>query len=229
MNYIEALQVYLSNFIEHCCKDKVPYEPRGILNIEAFYWWALVAYYKPDIILESGVFLGRSTEVLARAQKFYNIPYHFAFDIDDKNEAHVRNKLKGYKTEYKIISSVIGFQEVLDKYPDKRVVAIIDGPKSGKPFKSLFKILSKFQNCCAVASHDCMPSSKIPPVFSEMCKKQFPNGKVIFTKPEMNTKISLVNDFIANDIITHYTDDRKKFPDLISRSDYVGICFNLEK
>ena len=93
---IAKLKEHKDSFVQECCKNKVPYEPRGILNIEAFYWWSLVGHYKPDIILESGVFLGRSTDILARAQKFFNIPMHYAFDKSDEHAKHVKKKLTSF-------------------------------------------------------------------------------------------------------------------------------------
>lgn len=230
---LKSLRDFEESFVDCCCKDTeitkhVPYERRGILNIEGFYWWSMVGHFRPDIILESGVYLGRSTEVLARAQQFFNIPLYFAFDKDPTNEAHVREKIKSYKTTYEIRSSMDGFREVLERYPDASVVAVIDGPKGDKPLTEVIKICSKFKNCRAVMSHDCMPESKIPPVFINACRKYWPNSAVLITNPKMNERLEYLNDFILKDMATTYSEKQKgdiKIDELLTRSHYVGLCF----
>lgn len=225
---LNKLLVHKKSFIENCCTNLVSYEPRGILNIEAFYWWALVGHYKPDIILESGVFMGRSTEILARAQQFFNIPHHYAFDVDVTHETYVRDKLKLYKTHYAIQDSFVGFQDIISNNTDKKYVAIIDGPKGKTPLTNLIRLLSG-GNCCAIASHDCMPGSKIPDVFIHACQELLPDSDVVITSPEDNSDIQELNDFIMKGITQYHMNIfgrhfQNKINPLLNRSNYVGLC-----
>ena len=181
-----------------------------------------MGFFKPDIILESGVSKGRSTEILARAQLFFNIQHHYAFDVDNKHEAHVRQKLKPYQTNYIIQNSIKGFINIQRDNPIAKVVAIIDGPKADAPFKDTIKILAKFKYLQAIGSHDCCPESKTPAVFSKICSGLFPKKNIIFTNPEINTSISLLNSYIEKDIVTKVGE--KKSKDLINRSNYIGLC-----
>lgn len=229
---LKELLKFKDSFVQNCCSDnRVKYEPRGILNIEAFYWWSLVGHYKPDIILESGVFMGRSTEVLSRAQKFFQIPQYYAFDKDPTHEQHVRKKIAGYDTVYKITGSHGGFESVLSANKGKKYLAIMDGPKGNKPMSQLIDILHKYGNCCALASHDCMPSSKIPALFVSVCKKLFPKGKTVITAPADNMSVADVNNCIVGDMKSYYDgklgreESAIKVSELLDRSNYVGICF----
>jgi hypothetical protein len=216
--FIKESRKYLDGFIEHCCQNnRIPYIKKGVLNIEAFYWWSLVGYFKPDIILESGVAYGRSTEVLARAQEFFKIPYHYAFDIDSKHYELVSKKLKPYKTIYQIKGSVEGFDEVRHNNPIAKIVSIIDGPKSGGAFAKVLKTLSKFPNLCGFGCHDCMPTSRIPPVLRSYCETLFPERQLIFTNQEMNKDVQFVNDYIKGEM-------GEKQDELLDRSNYVGLC-----
>lgn len=224
---------FKDSFVKQCCgADLVRYEPRGILNIEAFYWWSLVGYYKPDIILESGVFMGRSTEVLARAQEYFGIPMFFAFDKDPKNENYVKNKLQRYKKmNYIIKSSNRGFEDVLATNKDKKYLAILDGPKGEKPLSQLIEILAKYGHCCAIASHDCMPGSKIPPVLMAACGRLFPSARTIITTPTDNIKLVDLNNVLLDDMVKYYDkllgkQSKQKIDELLNRSNYVGLCLN---
>ena len=215
--FIKESRKYLDSFVEQCCINKIPYIKKGVLNIEAFYWWSLVGYFKPDVILESGVAYGRSTEVLARAQVFFNIPYHYAFDVDPKHYKYVSKKIESYKTVYQIKSSVEGFNEIKNSNPKAKVVSIIDGPKSGGAFANVLKSLSKFPNLCAIGCHDCMPTSRIPPVLKSHCKSLFPERHLMFTNKEINRDIQFVNDYICDEM-------GEKRDELLDRSNYVGLC-----
>lgn len=225
---LNALRDHKDSFIEHCCIKKVPFVPKGILNIEAFYWWALVGHYQPDLILESGVAMGRSTEVLARAQQFFKVKHHYAFDPDHLHKELVTKKLEPYNTHYKIQDSFRGFRITLKELKNPRCLVIIDGPKGAKPISQLILSLAT-SKCCAIASHDCMPGSKIPDVFFKACRTAFPQSDVIITSPEMNVGLEDLNSYIVDDVLNaklqKFGDDAEEMTQAsLNRSHYVGLC-----
>lgn len=220
--FISKSRDYLGSFISECCsRNLVPYIKKGILNIEAFYWWSMVGYFKPDVILESGVARGRSTEILARAQRFFGIPVHYAFDIDNKYEAYVKNRLRGYNTIYQIRDSLDGFKDVLNKHKGDKVVVIIDGPKSESPFAKLIKYASLLSNLCSIGCHDCHPKGKMATIFLSSCSKYLPSKSAVITNEKLNMDIKHLNDCLK-ECMSKELDDKKQ-SELFYYSNFVGI------
>jgi hypothetical protein len=219
--FIKESRNYIDSFINQCCKtDKIPYIKKGILNLEAFYWWSLVGHYKPDIILESGVSSGRSSEVLSRAQIYFNVPYYYAFDVSSEHHESVRTKLQKYKCIYTIKNSIKGFTDVYNEHPTSSFLVIIDGPKSIGPLSKLLKTISKFDKVLAVGCHDCCENSEIRYLLSEKRKLYFPEKQLVFTSREMNKDISHLNNFIIEDISKR---SMAKRDELLNLSNYIGM------
>jgi len=213
---------YIDSFIDNCCKtDKIPYIKKGILNIEAFYWWSLVGYYKPDIILESGVAHGRSSEVLSRAQVFFNVQHYYAFDVSSEYYSSVKIKLQKYKCIYKIEDSIKGFKDIYNKYPTSKFLVIIDGPKSTGPLSKLLKTISKFDNVLAIGCHDCYDGGQIRKTLIKKHEVYFPKKQLVFTSKEMNKDISHLNNFIIEDIDRNNKEQKKQ--ELLNLSNYIGM------
>lgn len=224
---LAAFREHRESFIEACCRDPIPYAPKAISNIEAFYWWSLVGYYKPDVILESGVCRGRSTEVLARAQAFFGVDRHMAFDVDRRFESATRQRLSRYKTEYRIVDAVIGFEQGIREAAGGRVLAVTDGPKYGQPLAKLYGVIAQAEAICAVASHDCYPGSVTLPMFVQAAQEIFKCRHVI-TSPEVNADASDLNDYIADDmeaVLNAKRVKRKINMEEMLNCQCVGICF----
>lgn len=220
----DLLQPFVADFQQNCCDGSVPYEDRGITNIEGFYWWATVGLFRPDIILESGVCRGRSTLILAKAQQFFGIPEHLAFDRSDEHEVYVRSKLSAYRTRYKIKPSDEAFEAVLAKHPSKRVVAVLDGPKSGPAFERVLRAAFGFEGFCAVLVHDCAEGSGSRPLLSDICEKYAVGYRLVFSGKETNTGISFLNDAIADDVKSSLVGMGKE--EKIDLMESVGICYD---
>ena len=221
MIFTEKCEEFIPDFVKCCCdgQNRIPYIGKGILNIEAFYWWSLIALFQPNIILESGVSRGRSTEVIARAQKYYNIYKHYAFDPDNTHEQFVRQRLVPYQTIYSIEDSITGFEKVLKKN-EGTVVVIIDGPKSSLGIKSIFKVLNKYNDrILAIGCHDCEPKSKVREAFSENVKRFIGNKELIFT--EVNTNLDFLNVYILDDIKQLGQNKTQK---LLQKSYFIGMA-----
>ena len=165
---LSILKSYKKEFLEHC--SDVKYEPRGISNVEGMYLWAAVAHFRPTAILESGVYRGRSTEILARAAEKYNVKTHVAVNIAPHFYEYVKKKLSKYpKTKYIISEGSKAIKKIEDENP-KRFMLFIDGPKHGKKYREILKIAEKMNAVCIV-SHDCYPGSATRREFKAHCKK----------------------------------------------------------
>lgn len=215
--FFNEMYNYLPDFISECCEGpkRVPYIKKGILNIESFYWWALIAYFRPQIVVESGVAHGRSTEIIARAVHKYNVDRHFAFEVEDKYELEIRKKLAPYKTKFVLRPSDEGFKDTLSVFKFDNAVAIIDGPKAPNELSKVIGSL-KGRNV-AIGCHDCFPGSKVREVFAKFCYKLL-NRAAVFTEPD--SRLTFLNDYISTEVrqIT------ESFQDSLQHSNYVGIC-----
>jgi len=150
------LRKHLAAFKTSGCLN-IPYYAHGISNIEAFYWWAMVAEYKPDVVLESGVCQGRSTDVLANAVKTFRVPYHIAIDQYDDTFCAIRNRLGDSAPEFYCGDSQEVVGRLTPKLKDLRVLVFVDGPKGGIAADALYGRFKPL-NVVGVAVHDCSPS-----------------------------------------------------------------------
>lgn len=141
------LELSLPKFLER--GNKVPWQARSILLSEAFAFCAMGDLFGIDVVLESGIWLGRSTEIFA----IYFAPKRvIAIDISLKKVAVERleqydnlNLLQG--------ESPIHIPELL-KNPEFRKVGIfIDGPKEERAIKLASECLTH-SKVLFVALHD---------------------------------------------------------------------------
>ncbi len=215
---LKELYKHLDSFKDNCLN--FPYEERGVTNIEAFYWWSLVGAFKPDIIIESGVYKGRSTHFLCQAQKYFNVPTFFAYDRSNEHEAYVRNKLKIYDFKYKICDGVNAIEKVCKKYNKSKILFIVDGPKSGEPFKRILRAAFSCPNFCAIGVHDCYEFNSE----SGQILKEENKYNLLFTDKEINKSIRDLNSNISDDIVNAMKKmDREYKIDLM---ECIGICYN---
>lgn len=223
-SYVKRLDRFSQLFQENCCNGSVPYEDRGITNIEGFIWWATVGLFRPDLILESGVYKGRSTHILAKAQQFFGVSRHLAFDRSSEHEAFVRAKLSGFATKYKIQSSDEAFRKVLSAHPRDRTVVALDGPKSGKPFEEVMETAFRFENLCAILVHDCGPESGTRPLFEDCCRRFGSRCEFFVTGDEEIAHLSYLNRSIQTELASSLAGmDRLHKLNVMG---CVGVCFN---
>lgn len=151
---LKFVRDYIGVFKEKC--KSVRFEEKGISNIEALYLWAFIGKHRPDVVFESGVYSGRSTEIIACAVKYYGIKKHIAVDMSDLREEYTRKKMSKYNVEYIIADS----SDVLESrnYSNERVFYFVDGPKRGKPFVRLFNLILGTK-WVGVICHDCKKGS----------------------------------------------------------------------
>ena len=127
----------------------ITWTARSILLSEGFAFCAICDLLNIDMILESGIYNGRST--LIWAKYFGNEKLIKATDIKIRKEAKIR--LKDYNIELIEGDSRNIFPELLMKYRDKRIGIFIDGPKGNYAVKLAKKCLI-FDNVAFVGIHD---------------------------------------------------------------------------
>jgi len=144
----EQLEKALPKFLKKKC-HKVPWQERSILMSEAFAFCGIGDLFDIDIVLESGIWLGRSTEIFAsyfaprrvvaidvtlkkvmveRLEKYDNLTL-----IQGDGPAHIRSILKDSKI--------------------KRAGIFIDGPKESRAVMCAEQFLA-YENVSFVAVHD---------------------------------------------------------------------------
>jgi len=130
------------------------YIENGIFLWEGFAFCAMAELFDVDIIIESGIAGGRSTEIWAR---YFNKPI---FAIDDGKVYGVEkfNETKKRLSKYKNIKFILSdsnkeFLKLIKKYPKRKIGIFIDGPKRMGAQK-LAKKCFKYKNVKFVSIHD---------------------------------------------------------------------------
>jgi hypothetical protein len=124
-------------FVQICNKNKDifmktmedhKFQTAGIFYAEAFAFLNMCELYDIDLILESGMARGNSTEIFLKNFKGEVITFEYS-----KKDYHteVEKRLMKYKNLKKIMyeDSMSGFERVISENLDKRIALFIDGPK----------------------------------------------------------------------------------------------------
>ncbi len=131
----------------------VSWQERSILMSEAFAFCAIGDLFDVDIVFESGIWLGRSTEIFA---KYFAPKKVIAVDVSLKGAAVERLK------EYDNLTLIQGdgpaeIKRILRNPKIKRAGIIIDGPKESQAVDCAAELL-KLENVSFVAVHDAYKS-----------------------------------------------------------------------
>lgn len=129
--------------------NKIPWQKRSILMSEAFAFCGIGDLFDIDIVLESGIWLGRSTEIFA---SFFAPKPVIAIDGTLKKE--MVERVEGYENLTLIkgdgpteIKRLLRFKQI------KRAGVFIDGPKESRAVKCAEELLKR-KNVSFVAVHD---------------------------------------------------------------------------
>ena len=146
-------------FLKSCVSHVGPFKERvlplgffehGILTSEGFAFCVMCELYGVNVILESGVCMGRSTMIWAkyfgRKVKIVGVD-HKPFDPD------VRHSLKKMGVKLIVADSLEQFPILLERYVGCRVAVFIDGPKDANSIR-LAKKCYKRSNVKFVGVHD---------------------------------------------------------------------------
>lgn len=183
----DDLKRLLSENQSDCVKvlSKVQYEPKGITNFEGLCLWSLIGFYKPDVLIESGVSKARSTAILCEAAKQFSVESVYAFDKSPDFEEYVRQKLAKYAaTTYEVGDSSDKIIALLPTLKNKKVGVFIDGPKLGKAYARLMECVAQIPSLQFVVSHDCYIGSPTRDSFAAGYSKYFKKRyEMYFTDP----------------------------------------------
>ncbi len=162
MNFTEKTLRYLdmrNKLLQQCEASYKRYEksvrdvsPRNgcMLKAENFCFCCMCELYSVDVIIETGVFFGASTEMFARYFEGSETEIH-AIDISWPDG--LQEKLQSYKN-IKETYCADGTQKILElitKFKDKKIAVFIDGPKGEQQLSLAKKIINSVE---FVALHD---------------------------------------------------------------------------
>lgn len=148
---IEAIEEQLEKSLPRFTMkgSTVSWQERSILMSEAFAFCAIGDLFDVDIVFESGIWLGRSTEIFA---KYFAPKKVIAVDVSLKKATIER--LEGYDNLTLIQGDGPGYIESFIKDSTvKRAGIIIDGPKESRAVVCAAELL-KLKNVSFVAVHD---------------------------------------------------------------------------
>lgn len=125
---IESSKKYRDEF-SSCIRDMV-FEDRGILNSEMLLVCSMVLEQKIDVLIESGRFLGQSTEVLARFFSGKPLVIESIEIFRDKNAQYVEEKLRKYGNVILLYGDAQSLvPNLVRKHRGKNIAILFDGPK----------------------------------------------------------------------------------------------------
>lgn len=118
---------------------KVPYERKGILYSEMFFFHACVTKVRLKRILESGRARGQSTLLLALA--FPEVPIvSIEFDLDSPDAAVAAQRLEDCRNVQLLFGDATRLLPAIAQPGD---VAVIDGPKSFRALRLALRLLAQ--------------------------------------------------------------------------------------
>jgi len=128
----------LKNFVIQTAKKQKPefekiisgFEDRGILNSEMLAVCAVAEELHVEVFIESGRWLGQSTEVLSRYFENKPVLIESVEVFRDENAIHVENKMKGKKNLnllYGDANTIV--PALVKKHKGKKIAILFDGPK----------------------------------------------------------------------------------------------------
>lgn len=139
--------------IKHFEHRVMPYErlAKGILNSEAFAFLAFCELFNIDMIIESGICNGTSTEIWA---KYYrNYPNVIIHAIDKKILPETRERLSRYALHLIEGNSLQETPKLVTEFPFRRIAIFIDGPKQDTAI-NLGIIHLNTKQVCLIGVHD---------------------------------------------------------------------------
>ncbi len=214
----------LPKFLER--GNTVSWQKRSILMSEAFAFCGIGDLFDIDIVLESGIWLGRSTEIFAR----YFAPKQI-IAIDCSLKRAMVERLEQYEN----LTLIQGdgpaeIKKILKSPKIKRAGVLIDGPKESRAVLCAEELLKR-ENVSFVAVHD-VHKLKVKRIFMLLghplfftCEKWFLEKYSKFDRKESQWDDEQKMRWVPNWIVTRA---KEKFP-LGDYGPTVGFVFNSGK
>lgn len=147
--YKEQCEASIGAFKEKVFGEKTLWVSRGILMSEGFAVCVAMDLYNIDMLLESGICNGHSTQIWANYNESISIK---AFD--HKLKLSTKNRLSHLKNiSMESGNSMVMIPEAVRNNKDKKIGVFIDGPKGLKALE-LVEECYKYNNVVFVGAHD---------------------------------------------------------------------------
>lgn len=154
------------------------FEDRGILNSEMLAVCSVAEELGAEVFIESGRWLGQSTEILARYFQGKPIAVESVEAFYDENALHVEKKLAG-KSNLNLLygDANIVIPHLAKKYRGKKIALLFDGPK-GEAALDVFRLaLLKNDQVVAGFFHDMRrPTPEMPNGSRQAMERVFPRA-----------------------------------------------------
>lgn len=176
LEYIKnQCNISIDEYENKVCKGQVSWVSRGILMSEGFSVCSMSDLYNIDVLIESGIKNGKSTNIWVNY-----MPQKKIISIDKLLMSRTLNELFNYKN-LEIIkgNSIDVLPKVVKENPNKRIGIFIDGPKGLKAI-NLAKKCYKEDNVFFIAIHDLNKANVDNRKFAELAIKEV-GGKGFFT------------------------------------------------
>lgn len=154
------------------------FEDRGILNSEMLATCAVAEELGVEVFIESGRWLGQSTEILARYFENKPVLVESIEAFWDENAVHVEKKLGGRKNLNLLYGDAnTTVPALIKKHKGKKVAILFDGPKGG-PAIDIFRLALTYSDDVMVGFfHDMRkPSENMPNGSRGAMELAFPNS-----------------------------------------------------
>lgn len=112
--------------------------PGGMFDpMDSISLYSFIRHFKPDVIVEIGSLIGRSTSLIAQAMENNEKGKLYSFDLPEKSALAKRNVLKLFpNANIEFTPGLV--QDNIDKIPDNIDVLFIDGPHQKEFMKWCF-------------------------------------------------------------------------------------------
>lgn len=122
------------------------FEDRGILNSEMLAVCSLAEELGVEVFIESGRWLGQSTEVLSRYFENKPVIIESIEAFWDENAIHVEKKMKGRKNLNLLYGDAnTTVPALVKKHAGKKIAILFDGPKGG-PAIDIFRLVLTYSD-----------------------------------------------------------------------------------
>lgn len=152
------------------------FEDRGILNSEMLAVCSVAEELGAEVFIESGRWLGQSTEILARYFEGKPVLVESVEAFHDENAVHVEKKLAGKNNLHLLYGDAnLVIPRLAQKYRGKKVALLFDGPK-GEAALDVFRLaLLKNDQVVAGFFHDMRrPTPEMPNCSRQEMETVFP-------------------------------------------------------
>lgn len=154
------------------------FEDRGILNSEMLAACSLAEDLGVEVFIESGRWLGQSTEILARYFQNKPILIESIEAFYDDNALHVEKKLQGKENLHLLYGDAnLVVPRLIKKYKGKKVALLFDGPKGRAALDVFRSALIRHDGVVAGFFHDMRrPTDEMPNGSRSEMESVFPHS-----------------------------------------------------